>query len=181
MKTTIKKHMLVLFVAGMATLAAGCGSDNPVAPQTPDTGGGGGEEVTILIPKKMKITKTTLSEFPATKSNGDDWDNGITEVNRRPDTFFRLGNYRTAVHVNHRHGVFWTLPWDGGFARMNYEGSYELKLYDDDDGVLQGADDYMSTIVLKPSELYQNNNAKTFSYYFNVSNTKVWIEGEWVY
>lgn len=180
MKTTITKKMLVLLVAGVAVLAAGCGKDNPVAPPAPGAGGGE-EEVTILIPKKMKITEAILSTFPPRKPDGGDWDNGITEVNRRPDTFFRLGNYKTNVQVNHRNGVFWYYVWDGGFARMNYAGSYKLELYDDDDGVLQGADDHMSTTIITPSKLYTHRNEKTFDIQFQNGATTLWISGEWIY
>ena len=129
----------------------------------------------------MKITKTTMWKYPVYNPGGGDWDNGITAANRRPDTFFRLGNYKTSVQWNHRHGVYWTFPWDGGFARMNYAGTYELKLYDDDDGTLQGADDHMSTIRITPSLLYRQDNAKKFYYQFTSGGTELSIEGEWIY
>jgi len=179
MKTTITKSMFILLIASVSVLAAGCGDDNPVTPQA--KAGGGEEEIEILTPKKMKITETRLFEFPILNPDGNHWDSGITAVNRRPDTFFRLGNYKTSVQVNHSHGTYWNLDWDGGFARMNYEGTYKMELYDDDDGVLQGADDHMATVTIIPSRLYQKDNAKTFHFLLTGYKTKVHVWGEWVY
>jgi len=180
MKNTITRHMLILLIAGVSVLAAGCGDDNPVAPQAPAPDPGE-EEIEIKIPKKMKITETRLFEFPILNPDGNHWDSGITAVNKRPDTFFRLGNYYTAVQVNHNHGTYQNLDWNGGFARMNYAGTYKMELYDDDDGVLQGADDHMSTITIIPSALYNHDNAKTFHFLLTGYKTKVHVWGEWVY
>ena len=49
----------------------------------------------------------------------------------------------------------------------------------DDDGL--SADDWMGNVLVNPSTLYYNDNAKFFTKYLTSGDLRITIKGTWVY
>ena len=165
-------------------LIAGCSDDSTVAPSA-------NQEtepppVEIKTPKKMRITHMFIMWGPLTKSNGDTWDLDLINAdNRRPDIYFKLGNYTTGV-INNYDAASKVGPQRLDFSgpyygQMNYDGSYTLQLYDKDTAI-QGADDLMGSFSFRPDTYYQNDNAEGFNIPMESDGKfKAYAIGVWIY
>lgn len=179
MNTKSITRILTTLMLLASVVISGCG-DDPVAPQMNEET----PPVEIKTPTKMRINSLLLWSVPGRKSNGDTWDwDPFTPSNNDPDIYHTLGNYKTETLDNYAGTSQPRIQWEGskGYAQMNYAGSYSLKLYDKDDGVLQGNDDHMVTVTITPSSLYRKDNATRFTIKFVNGAYTVWAYGEWIY
>jgi hypothetical protein len=174
-----------LLLTASIFLIAGCSDDSTVAPS------GNNQEiepppVEIKTPKKMRITRMLMMWGPLNKSNGDTWDLDLINAdNRRPDIYFKLGNYTTGVITNYDAAskvgpqtLYFSAP---NYGQMNYDGSYTLQLYDKDTA-LQGADDLMGSFTFRPDTYYQDDNAEGFTIPVESSGIfKAYAVGIWIY
>jgi hypothetical protein len=166
-------------------LIAGCSDDSTVAPSA-DNQEIEPPPVEIKTPKKMRITHIFIVWGPLTKSNGDTWDFDLINAdNRRPDIYFKLGDYTTGVINNYDASsqvgpqqLDFSYP---NFGQMNYDGSYTLQLYDKDTAI-QGADDLMGSFSFRPDTYYQNDNAEGFNIPMESDGKfKAYAIGIWIY
>lgn len=175
----------VAFTAASIFMFAGCSNDSPVMP-----GAGNGDTnpppVEIKTPRKMRINYIYLQGVALVKSNGDSWDlDPFSAANRRPDVYFKLGDYTTGVIENYdavanpgMEKLSFSAP---NYGQMNYDGSYTLKLLDQD-GALQGADDLIGQMTFRPDEYYDNDNAREFSMrVYQDSKFNGYAYGVWIY
>lgn len=162
-------------------LIAGCSDDSTVAPDpnNENTDPPPGE---VKTPVKMRINYVMIETVAPKKDNGDDWDlDPFSAAPRRPDIFFKLGNYTTNVITNYDYGredLKFSAP---NYGQMNYDGVYSLQLFDED-GVLQGANDLIGEFIFRPDAYYRGDNAERFTIrVLHDGKFSGWAYGVWIY
>jgi hypothetical protein len=195
METKMKnliKHSFVMILA--AVLFTACSTEeNPVDPIDPGNGGG---DPTINTPKYLKISSIILTSFPLTKPNGAKWDYHVfsNSPTRRPDIYVELSKSGSSSHVfrsetiedaqfeNAYDRFVFTTPASSNGGSLPHDipmnQTFDIDVMDND-GL--SADDWMGSVTINPSGYYNNDNA-TFLFKTLVSGeTRIELEGRWIY
>lgn len=174
---------LVLLAAVAALVASGC-KESPTAPESP-------EPPTVppppavMTPVSAVITSISITDFPATKTDGSDWDLSLIAEDRRPDLYaivqagtqtpdFTSSTFSNAMH-NHTYVFTNGLP-----ITLAYDSSRRVNVMDDDFG---SADDRLGWITLNLPAAYRGDNSSILNYDYTDSGRRltVWIQGTWNY
>ena len=165
--------------------------DNPIGPTDPGNNNGGGEPIVIKTPRYMHIENISVRHFPKNKPNGNTWDwDPFSSTERKPDlevVLQRSGNYLPAFWSDQRKNANYTstyvftqpasehdgeLPYD-----VPYSQTWKVNLIDDD----FGGNDKMGSVTVKPSSIYNNDNATNFDKTITNGDIKVRLRGAWIY
>ena len=179
------KQLALLLCLPLAIVIAGCG-DDPFTPTPEENIEPPAPE--IKTPIKMKINSVQILDYPAKKTNGDDWDwDPFSTGPRRPDIYCQFGNHETNTAKNlPRPTGNVTVKFEGGYCRANLVKSgggierYWINMYDEDG---TSADDVVDSVSLVPYYLYKRDNATTFDFVLDgiYTDRTLRINGEWLY
>ncbi len=191
MKSLIKITFAVFFAS---ILFVGCTKmNNPVSP---DNTGSGGKDPVINTPRYMRVESITVTNFPATKPNGDKWDWNVfpNSPTRNPDIYVRMGKSGSSTYVYQSDvredavletaydSFVFTEPRSSNAGSLPYnvpmDQTYNIDLMDDD---VISADDWMGAVNFTPVNYYNNDNATNFHETLSASGVTIKIDGTWVY
>ena len=115
-----------------------------------------------LLPNKMILNSFVINSFPPNNPSPISfWDPLGNETTRRPDIYFALiepsGNIKlTSIYSDYNISseIPYTISWT-----LEYQGNYELKMFDSD-GVGITGDQEMASFIFKPADLNTTTNLK---------------------
>jgi hypothetical protein len=188
MKNLTKLVFAMIFVAVLFTACSP--EDNPLGPTDPGNGDPDPDPIVIKTPRYMRIESISVTGFPENKSNGDTWDFFPIASEKKPDievALQRSGNYLPVFYSDRRKNATYTstyvftepasgedgeLPFD-----ITYSHTYKVNLMDDD----IGSKDNMGSVTVKPSSVYNDDNATNFNKTITNGSLKIKVKGAWIY
>lgn len=188
------RNLLKLLIATFfaAILFTACSNEsNPLDPTDPGNGGGDPDPIVIKTPRYMHIESISVTRFPKNKSNGDTWDwNLFSSTERKPDievVLQRSGNYLPAFWSDQRKNATYTNTYvftkpasehDGQLPHdVPYSQTWKVSLIDDD----FGGNDQMGSVTVRPSSIYNDDNATNFNKTLTTGDLKIKVRGAWIY
>lgn len=189
MKNLLKLSFATIFAV---ILLIGCSTeDNPLGPTDPGNGNPDPDPIVIKTPRYMRIESISVTGFPENKPNGEKWDGPLCVGDGcKPDievALQRSGNYLPVFYSDRRKNATYTstyvftepasgedgeLPFD-----ISYSHTYKVNLMDDD----IGSKDQMGSVTVKPSSVYNDDNATNFNKTITNGSLKIKVRGAWVY
>lgn len=178
---------LLALLAVLATIAvSGCG-ESPTAPESPDS-----PAEPVKTPVSAVITSIGITEMPAKKADGSDWDLALLAADRRPDLYVVLREGDQPADFTS--GTISNVLTDGTYvfqhpkdsssgklpATLPYGSTHRVYVMDDDFG---SGDDRLGWITVNLPAAYRGDNATILNYIYTDSGGRlsVWIRGTWNY
>jgi len=189
MKNLTKLTFALLLAAILFTACSN--ENNPVAPTDP--GNGEGDPILIKTPRYMRVESISVTHFPKNKPNGDTWDwDPFSSTERKPDIeviLQRSGNYLPQFWSDQRRNANYTStyvftepasPYDGQLPfDIPYGHTYKVNLIDHDGAF--NANDKMGNVTVKPSSIYNDDNATNFNKKLTSGELTIKVRGAWIY